>query len=381
MTTLRYARQTVLPEVGTAGQVKLGQAKVLCVGAGGLGSPALMYLAGAGVGTIGIVEFDRVQLSNLQRQILYSTHQVDQPKIQCAQSQLQAINPDLHIRTHGEPLNALNAPALFEYYDIIIDGTDNFASKYLINDAAVKFGKPWVYGAVHGMDGQVSVFDADNGPCYRCLYPEPPHTTIANCADNGVLGPVAGLVGVTQALQVIQMIVGHETFKPLVGQLWLTHTATMDTRQVRIERNPSCPTCSQAKETIELVSPVLECEYLPIITIGTARQLKDARWVDVRETSEWNRDHIEDAFHWPLSKLLNTSETPLAKSQTLIIYCQQGTRSQHAAAQLMKRGYRNVYSLDGGLNAWRQTEALTADTKESKKPDRTPNTNSPSTTH
>ena len=243
----RYDRQIRLPEIRQEGQDKLLKVSVLCVGAGGLGSPALLYLAAAGVGQIGIVDFDRVDESNLQRQILFDTEAVGKPKVLEAARRLKALNPTIHIESYDEELNTRNAARLFPQYDVIIDGTDNFETKFLINDAAVKFGKPWVYGAIQGFDGQASVFNYKGGPCYRCLYPEKPKGRIMNCAEGGVIGAVAGLIGVTQALQAIQIISGHENFEPLSGRLMTLDTRTMHTRILALKKNPECAACGKKR--------------------------------------------------------------------------------------------------------------------------------------
>jgi adenylyltransferase/sulfurtransferase len=216
----RYSRKICLPEIGLEGQKKISNASILCVGAGGLGSPALLYLAAAGVGRIGIADFDRVDASNLQRQIIFTEKDITYQKTECAARHVHEKNSEITIETHPEGLNAENAEKLFERYDLVLDGTDNFEAKYLINDAAVKFGKPMMYGAIQRFDGQASVFDARKGPCYRCLFPHPPKAQIMNCAEAGVIGAVAGLVGITQAMQAIQVIIGHADFEPLIGKLW-----------------------------------------------------------------------------------------------------------------------------------------------------------------
>lgn len=352
MNMTRYKRQITLPEIGEAGQEMLLDAHVLCVGAGGLGSPALLYLAAAGVGHIGIAEFDSVDESNLQRQVLFTRDDVGQPKATQAKEKLQALNPDIDITLHEEGLNADNAPSLFQKYDIILDGTDNFETKFLINDAAVKFGKPWVYGAIQGFDGQASVFNAKGGPCYRCLYPEKPKAHIANCAEAGVIGAVAGLVGVTQALQAIQLITGHESFEPLIGRLWTLDTKTMETRILTLPKNPDCSVCGQEKQSITLQYSSPTCGFVPELSVEQVRTKAEGIFVDVRELEEWEGGAIAGAQHWPLSKALEGIIPDLPQNKEIILYCQKGVRSIQAAHILKAQGYLDVYSLSGGYLAW-----------------------------
>ncbi len=348
----RYLRQTILPEIGSAGQQKLADASVLCIGAGGLGSPALLYLAAAGIGRIGICEFDTVDESNLQRQILFSTADVGKEKAKVAQEKLQALNPDISVDTYGQ-LNAENIDNLFKNYDIILDGTDNFAAKYLINDAAVKYKKPLVYGAIQQFDGYVSVFDSAHGPCYRCLYPEPPQTQINNCSESGIIGGVAGIVGVTQALQVVEIIVGHRSFNTLVGKLWVLDAKTMQTHILHLTKNNNCPVCSQKPEDIRLdyTPPVCESKIAEI-TVTEVRNKEFLLLIDVREDEEWADGHIDAAQHWSLSKMKEGSIPPLDKNVEIILHCQKGGRSLQAAQILKEHGYSNVYSMAGGYEAW-----------------------------
>lgn len=358
--TGRYSRQTILPEIGDAGQEKLAKASVLCVGAGGLGSPALLYLAAAGVGRIGIVDFDRVDESNLQRQVLFSTDQVGTPKTGAARERLLALNPFIAIDIYEGFLDEEKAEYLFPSFDIIIDGTDNFSTKFLINDAAVKFGKPLVYGAIQGFDGQASVFNYLGGACYRCLYPGPPKERIANCAEAGVIGAVAGLVGVTQALQAIGIICGEESFDVLAGRLWIVDTKTMQTRILSIPRNPQCPCCSLAPENIVLQAPEA-ASCAPAAPKGRVQEMdiKGARsceghvFIDVREEPEWAAGTIDNALLWPLSRMMSGSLPELSRDAPIILYCQKGFRSLQAAEILISRGYTRLYNLSGGYDAWR----------------------------
>lgn len=353
---MRYLRQESLSEIGKAGQQKLLESSVLCIGAGGLGSPALLYLAAAGVGRIGIIDYDRVDESNLQRQTLFLTTDIGQPKAKEAQKRLSALNPTIQIDAYDEELNIDSASRLFPLYDIIIDGTDNFETKFLINDAAVKFGKPVVYGAIQGFDGQASVFGYLGGPCYRCLYPEKPKARIMNCAEAGVIGAVAGLVGVTQALQAIQIIVGHKNFQPLVGKIWLIDSRTMESRILNVPKKPHCPSCGQNPRTgnilLQYNSPV--CSYTPEISVTDLQRLHDHTLIDVREQDEWDYGHINGAILWPLSRIMIGDIPDEMKENKIIVYCQKGLRSLQASIILKEHGFADVTSLSGGYAAWKQ---------------------------
>lgn len=353
--TDRYMRQTRLPEIGHEGQLKLSQCSILCVGAGGLGSPALLYLAAAGVGRIGIIDFDRVDESNLQRQVLFSNKMLGQPKALSAAQRLEALNPEIHVDAYDMELTAESAATLFPRYDIILDGTDNFETKFLINDAAVKFNKPWIYGAIQGFDGQASVFNFKGGPCYRCLQPQKPQSRITNCAESGVIGAVAGIVGVTQALQAIQMITGHDSFDVLAGKIWLLDTRTMQTRTLALQRNPACACCCRKPEEIILhyTSPV--CEFIPEISVSQIKEKSGYVLIDVRELEEWERGHIEGAVLWPLSKLTAGQFPSVQKESEIILHCQKGVRSMKAARIMREQGFADVTSLSGGYEAWLAT--------------------------
>ncbi len=348
----RYKRQISLPEIGEEGQEKLKKASILCVGAGGLGSPALLYLAAAGIGRIGIIDFDCVDLSNLQRQVLFTINDIGKSKTEQAQQKLLSLNPQIIVERYSEQLNAQNIETLFQSYDLIIDGSDNFETKFLINDAAIKYNKPWIYGAIQGFDGQVSIFDASQGPCYRCLYPEKPKTRIANCAETGVIGAVAGIIGVTQALQAIQMIVGHKSFVPLLGKLWILDGHMMETKTLNIPKNPNCPTCAQEHKNITLnfSSPV--CYFIPEISAEQVSMMKNAVLIDVREQEEWDAGHIEGSLHYPLSKIENENMPARHQDKDIVLYCQRGVRSLQAARLLKDHGFPDVYSLSGGYEAW-----------------------------
>lgn len=348
----RYDRQRVLPEIGPEGQQKISDAAVLCIGAGGLGCPALLYLAAAGVGRIGIVDFDTVDETNLQRQVLFTTDQVGQNKAEAAKERLNALNPEIEIEAYAEELTDQNAEALFEKYDVVIDGTDNFSAKFLINDAAIKTGKPFIYGSILGFDGQVATFNHNGGPCYRCLFPEPPKGHIPNCAEAGVIGAVAGIVGTTQAMEVIKIIVGHESFQPLSGKLWVIDTHSMENRHLSLSKDPNCRVCSKAKEEIalEYSSPV--CGFIPEVAVEQAHANQKALFIDVREAEEWDEGHIEGAQHIALSELMQGYRPTLPLEKEIILYCKSGVRSVQAAHILKSQGYRNISNMSGGYDAW-----------------------------
>ncbi len=344
----RYKRQVTLPEIQTKGQEKLNNASVLCIGAGGLGCPALLYLAAAGIGRIGIVDFDTVDETNLQRQIIFTTNNIGQNKAIAAQNHLTALNPGIKIEAYAEELTNKNAINLFNKYDIIIDGTDNFAAKFLINDAAVKTGKPFIYGSILGFDGQLSVFATAGGPCYRCLFPEAPKTHIPNCAEAGVIGAVAGIVGTTQAMEAIKLIVGHESFRPLSGKLWTIDMHTMQNRILTLPQNPNCPVCTGTKEEITLHYSSQICAYIPEITPENAKNTTAAVIIDVREIEEWQTGNIKNAQHIALSKLMQGHAPDLPRDCEIILYCQRGIRSKQAAQILKEQGYENIKNMTGG---------------------------------
>lgn len=351
----RYQRQIVLPEVGESGQTKLREARVLCVGLGGLGSPCVLYLAAAGVGKIGLIDPDYVEISNLQRQILFATNQSGQPKTVCAANRLSDLNPEINIETYPTTLNRDNALAIMTNYDVIIDATDNFFSRFLINSAAVKLRKPLVYGAIQGFEGQASVFWANHGPCYRCLFHESPKSLIQNCAEAGVIGALAGLVGTTQALETIKLILGEKSsnLTPLIGQLWFIDTRSMRTSLYRIPKNENCSVCSLSPEEITLPQDEGElCITCNETSLEQAIQMTDALFIDVREVHEWQQGHIPGAQNFPLSELAQ-KDLPLDLHCSYIIYCEIGRRSKKAAAILSKRGFKKVMSLRGGFEAWR----------------------------
>ena len=355
----RYSRQIVLQEIGLAGQEKLLNASVLCVGAGGLGSPALLYLAAAGVGRIGIVDFDVVDKTNLQRQTLFTTEQIGESKAQAAKLRLESLNPEIEIRAYVEELNQDNAQSLFKNYDIIIDAVDNFSTKFLINDAGIKIGKPVIYGAISGYDGFVSVFGARNGPCYRCLISKSPSGHIQNCAEAGVIGAVAGNVGTVQAMEAIKLILNHENFTLLVGKVWMIDMQSMQSKVLSLAKDPKCPTCSKEKNEIILSYSSPICKNIQEATFEQVEKNADAIIIDVRELEEWEAGHIEEARHLPLSILEKQERIfDFPKSSEIFLYCHSGKRSKKALEIITAKGYSNSYSLIGGYQAWLESQTL-----------------------
>lgn len=364
----RYQRHLTLPQVGLAGQQRLREARVLIVGAGGLGSPTALYLAAAGVGTIGLVDNDVVDASNLQRQLLHGTKDIGRSKLHSARDRLHDINPHVQVITHAAWLTSHNALQIIADYDIVLDGTDNFATRYLINDACVLLGKPNVHGAVFQFDGQASVFATANGPCYRCLYPEPPPPgSVPDCATGGVFGVLPGLVGTIQAVETIKLILN--TGDSLAGRLLMIDTLSMQFRQVRIERDPDCPACGTREITalidydhfcgtpaigtpepaVTNVSEVTPEQLRTMIAANPALVL-----IDVREPHETAIGTIAGALLIPLATL-PAHLTSLDLTHKLVTVCQSGKRSAVAARQLTEAGARTVHSLAGGMNAWGST--------------------------
>jgi len=355
----RYSRQTVLPEIGVSGQEQISGASVLCIGAGGLGCPALLYLAAAGVGRIGIVDFDRVDESNLQRQILFDVDQVGDNKAIAAKARLSALNPDVTINAYPERLTDQNAEDLFAQYDLIIDGTDNFASKYLINDCAVKTGKPFIYGSILGFEGQVSVFNYNDGPCYRCLFPHAPTGHIPNCAEAGVIGAVAGIIGTMQAVEAIKIIVEHDSFQILSGTLHCLDTRSMSSKTLNLPRDEDCAVCSINTHDIVLEKNALgACDLTSEIDVAGLVST-DAVIIDVREDNEWAAGHIKGAKHFALSRMVDGNYPDFPHQDSIVLYCQKGMRSIQAAQVLQSHGWKNVHSLRGGYDAFLQDENST----------------------
>jgi len=361
---LRYSRHLIMPEVGMDGQLKLKAAKVLCIGTGGLGAPLGQYLAAAGVGRIGLVDFDKVDLTNLQRQILFSTNDVNRPKIQAAAERLCGLNPDIQIDTFETMLTSANALDILKDYDIVVDGTDNFATRYLVNDACVLLGKPNVYGSIFRFEGQASVFGYSNGPCYRCLYPEPPPPgLVPSCAEGGVLGVLPGIVGSIQAAETLKLIIGKG--EPLVGRLLLFDALSMKFRELKLRKNPDCPVCG-ARPTVTKLIDYSEFSGVrgeetsaPASTVPeiTPRELKarldrgDNLFIlDVREPHEYQICNI-GGYLIPLGDL-SKRVSELDSSREIVAHCRSGKRSAEASEFLRQAGFRKVLNLKGGILAW-----------------------------
>lgn len=352
----RYSRQVRLPEVGEAGQERLRNASVLIVGAGGLGSPAAMYLAAAGVGRLGIVDYDEVDLSNLHRQILYTTADVGVPKLDAARERLSAMNPDVVIETHPCALTSGNALEIVAAYDVVVDGTDNFPTRYLINDACVLTGRPNVYGSVFRFEGQVSVFFAGHGPCYRCLYPEPPPAhLVPSCAEGGVLGVLPGVIGTMQAMEAIKLITGAG--EPLIGRLILFDALSAAFRQVKLQRNPACRICGDDPSIRELIdyeefcNPVQDEDITPAQLSERLNAGETPLLVDVREIDEWNSGHLRGAQLISLRELPQKLDT-LPRDREIVLYCRSGGRSALAKQLLKSAGFKSVRNMLGGMIRW-----------------------------
>jgi molybdopterin/thiamine biosynthesis adenylyltransferase/rhodanese-related sulfurtransferase/molybdopterin converting factor small subunit len=362
----RYSRHLIMPEVGVDGQRRLKAASVLCIGAGGLGSPAALYLAAAGIGRLGIVDFDAVDFSNLHRQILHGTPDVGRPKLQSARDRLNAINPEIQIETYETTLTSTNALDLFRGYDVIVDGTDNFPTRYLVNDACVLLGKPNAYGSIFRFEGQASVFAAPGGPCYRCLYPEPPPPgLVPSCAEGGVLGVLPGVVGTIQATEAIKLILG--VGRPLVGRLLLYDAFNMTFRELKLRRDPDCPVCGDHPTVRGLIDYDQFCGITPAAQAGpavpetTVEDLKarldrgDRVFVlDVREPAEYQISRIAGSTLIPLGELpKRLAELPSgAAAPDIVVHCKMGGRSAKAVKQLVDAGFTRVQNLKGGILAW-----------------------------
>lgn len=360
---LRYSRHLVLPEVGVEGQQRLKAARVLCIGMGGLGSPLALYLAAAGVGTLGIVDFDVVDVTNLQRQIIHGTADVGRPKLDSGEEKLRSINPFINIRRYDTKLTSENALEIFREFDIVADGTDNFATRYLVNDACVLTNKPNVFASIFRFEGQASVFAADGGPCYRCLYPEPPPPgMVPSCAEGGVLGVLPGLLGTIQATEVLKLILG--VGDPLIGRFLLVDTLAMQFRELKLRRNPECPVCGDNPSVRALIDYDEFCgvrgqELAPAATVPeiSPEELKrrlDAREdifiLDVREPFEYEIANLGGVLI-PLGQLQQRANE-LDRSRQIVAHCKAGVRSAKAVATLRELGFQNVSSLAGGILAW-----------------------------
>ncbi len=359
----RYSRHLLLPEVGMAGQKRLRRAKVPLVGAGGLGAPTALYLAAAGVGEIGLVDFDSVDASNLQRQVLYSTSDVGRPKLAAAADRLQGLNPGVRIVPYEERLTSQNAMDVLRPYDVVVDGTDNFPTRYLVNDACVLLGKPNVYGSIYRFEGQASVFDARRGPCYRCLYPEPPPPDLVpSCAEAGVLGVLPGLIGVIQATETVKLLL--EQGRPLVGRLLLYDALEMSFRELALRKNPDCVLCSDHPTQTGLIdyqefcglpgvsAPVSGAPEISPEELRTELDGADPPLViDVREPEEWEIGHLAEAHLIPQEELPDRVDE-LTRARSIVLYCRSGARSGRATRLLLDLGFSHVRSLRGGINAW-----------------------------
>jgi sulfur-carrier protein adenylyltransferase/sulfurtransferase len=362
----RYSRHLILPEVGMEGQRRLKAARVLCVGAGGLGSPLAFYLAAAGVGTLGLVDFDVVDASNLQRQIIHSTKDIGRKKLDSAEEKLLALNPALNVVKHETLLTSANALDILKDYDIVADGTDNFPTRYLVNDACVLLGKPNVYASIYRFEGQASVFAKENGPCYRCLYPEPPPPgLVPSCAEGGVLGILPGLLGMIQATEAIKLILGKG--ESLAGRLLLVDALNMKFRELKLRKNPECPVCGEHPTVTKLIDYQQFCGIvpetkqeqkvkngIPQITVKELKQRMDAGddvfVLDVREPYEYQIANLG-------AKLIPQNDVPkrldeIDRQREIVVHCRSGQRSQRIAEYLAQQGYPKVKNLAGGILAW-----------------------------
>lgn len=360
----RYGRHIIMPEVGLEGQRKLKRAAVLIIGAGGLGSPIALYLAAAGVGKLGLVDYDLVEVSNLQRQIVHGTHDVGRPKLESARDRVRDVNPNVTIELHNLRISSQNALDLLESYDIIVDGTDNFPTRYLVNDACVLLGKPNVYGSIFRFEGQVSVFAADRGPCYRCLYPAPPPPgMVPTCAEGGVFGVLPGVIGSMQAAETIKLILGEGT--PLIGRLILFDALSMNFREIRLRKDPRCPVCGPQRSIHSLIDYEEFCGMKPEPAVPmdqpdiSPEELKQRMdrgerpfLLDVREPQEYQVANL-NAHLIPLGQLPQRMNE-LDPAQEIIVHCKTGNRSARAVSALRKAGFHNVRNLAGGIDAWSQ---------------------------
>ncbi len=363
---IRYNRHILLPEIGKEGQFRLKKAAVLLIGAGGLGSAVAFYLAGAGIGHLGIADPDTVSLSNLQRQILHGTDTLGESKVESATKRLNNLNPDIQIIPYSITINSHNIMELIKSYDIVVDGSDNFPTRYLVNDACILSGKPYVYGAIHRFEGQASLFIPGKSPCYRCIFPEPPEPgEIPSCSQTGVLGVLPGLVGIIQATETIKWIC--QIGDSLVGRLIIYDALSMRFRELKIPRNPKCALCGNNPTITQPVEYHLTCpdhdisreneEYLPEWDITpreafTSLQSADSPvLVDIREPVEWAFNRIQGAIHIPLSGLLDNLQQ-MQPDQEYILYCHSGVRSHFATQSLHKAGFEKVKNLLGGIDAW-----------------------------
>jgi adenylyltransferase/sulfurtransferase len=362
----RYSRHLIIPDVAMAGQKRLKNARVLCVGAGGLGSPALMYLAAAGVGTLGIVDFDVVDESNLQRQIIHGQSDIGRPKAESARDSVLEINPLVTVNLHEERLDSSNVMELFADYDLIVDGTDNFATRYLVNDACVLMHKPYVWGSIYRFDGQASVFWADHGPCYRCLYPEPPPPgMVPSCAEGGVLGVLCGSVGSIQVTEAIKLLTGIG--EPLLGSLMVYDALEMEYRKIKVRKDPNCAVCGENPTVTELIDYEAFCGVVSdeaqqaalgsTITAAELKELLDSDkpvyLVDVREPAEFEIVSIPGATLVPKDEILRGDAlAALPQDKQIVMYCKTGVRSAETLAAVKSAGFKDAVHVQGGVTAW-----------------------------
>lgn len=366
----RYSRHLIIPDVGMTGQKRLKNARVLCVGAGGLGSPALMYLAAAGVGTLGIVEFDVVDESNLQRQIIHGQSTIGMPKAESARARINEINPFVTVEVHDTRLDSANVMDLFSQYDLIVDGTDNFATRYLVNDACVLLGKPYVWGSIFRFEGQASVFWAEYGPCYRCLYPEPPPPgMVPSCAEGGVLGVLCASIGSIQVTEAIKVLTGIGD--PLVGRLMIYDGLDMNYRSVKVRKDPNCAVCGENPTVTELIDYEAFCGAVSeeaseavkdsTISVGQLKDMLDERergerdfvLIDVREPNEWEIVNIPGAELIPKGQFLSGAAlSDLPQDRQIVLHCKVGGRSAEVLAIVKSAGFADAIHVGGGVVAW-----------------------------
>jgi len=363
----RYSRHLIMPEVGVDGQEKLLSTKMLLIGAGGLGSPLGLYLAAAGVGTLGIIDFDLVDTSNLQRQIIHSTADVGRPKVESAKARINSINPEVKVNTYQIRLTRDNIMDIFKDYDIIVDGTDNFQTRYLVNDACVFLKKPLIYGSIFRFDGQATVFKTPEGPCYRCLYPEPPPPgMVPSCAEGGVLGILPGIIGVMQATEAIKLAMGRG--EPLIGRLLLFNAMEMRFREVKLQKDPDCPVCGKNPTVKELIDYDMFCGIgrgqetsvgngqVEEVSVREFKDILDKKGskvfvLDVREPEEWQIVHLPQAKLIPLGTLRDRVNE-LDTADEIYVHCKMGGRSAKAVKLLKEFGFKKVKNVAGGINAW-----------------------------
>lgn len=361
----RYSRHLIMPEVGLNGQKKLRSASVLLIGTGGLGSPVALYLAASGIGRIGLVDFDVVDWTNLQRQIIHGTADVGRPKLHSARDRIRDTNPDVEVVLYETAIDSSNALDIMADYDVIIDGTDNFPTRYLTNDACVLLGKPNVYGSIFRFEGQASVFYAQEGPCYRCLFPEPPPPgLVPSCAEGGVLGVLPGVVGTIQATEAIKLVLGEGA--PLIGRLLLYDALAMTFEEFQLTKNPNCLVCGENPTVTELIDYVRFCGLDPADALEPEWEITPAELkagidsgekvvlLDVREPHEWDISHLQDSLLIPQGDLPGRMHE-LNSADHVVIYCRTGVRSARAVNLLRDAGFRRLKNLQGGINAWART--------------------------